>query len=205
MPPRLLDKGLGLGNSTSSVCTLTAPMSIVQLDNARATPLLPDSSHLPSSHPICSSITHNSRRTFSPIPLSSIPHIWGPILMLHTTSCCLARYSPLCPCSRKYGSVLQTTPLFKSFNSGLLRRTVLFLVSTTMSILSALFILIGAAIWTAIVKNVESINTMQVARGILSGINVSYGNGVYLSWAAFACLFVATIPSMIRCVVFTYV
>lgn len=69
-----------------------------------------------------------------------------------------------------------------------------------MSVLSAVFILIGAAIWTAIVKKVESVNTMQLAQGILSGVEVSYGNGIYLSWAAFACLLVATVPYMIRCV-----
>jgi hypothetical protein len=86
-----------------------------------------------------------------------------------------------------------------SLLTGVLRRTALFLFSTTMSILSALFILIGAAIWTAILKKVESVNTMQLAQGISSGILVSYGNGIYLSWAAFTCLFAATIPSMISC------
>ncbi|KAG8220046.1 hypothetical protein J3R82DRAFT_1062 [Butyriboletus roseoflavus] len=67
-----------------------------------------------------------------------------------------------------------------------------------MSILSALFILIGAAIWTAIVEKLESVNTMQLAQGIGSGIEVSYGNGIYLTWAAFACLAAATVPYMIR-------
>lgn len=89
---------------------------------------------------------------------------------------------------------------FKPLDSGVLRKTVLFLFSATMSVLSALFVLIGAAIWTAIVKKVESVNTMQLAQGIMSGIEVSYGNGIYLSWAAFACLSAATVPYMITCV-----
>ncbi|KAN0100857.1 Actin cortical patch SUR7/pH-response regulator PalI [Tylopilus felleus] len=97
-----------------------------------------------------------------------------------------------------FGTIFTALSLF----TGILRSTVLFLVSTSMSILSAIFILIGAAIWTAIVKKAESVNTMQLRQGILSGIEVSYGNGVYLSWAAFVCLFAATIPSMISCCTF---
>ncbi|KAG9314604.1 actin cortical patch SUR7/pH-response regulator pali [Chiua virens] len=89
-----------------------------------------------------------------------------------------------------------------SLFTGVLRKTVLFVFSASMSILSAVFILIGAAIWTAIVKKVESINTMQLSQGILSGIEVSYGNGIYLSWAAFACLSAATVPYMISCCTF---
>ena len=183
----------------SSVFTLTAPMSTVLLENARPIPSRPASSHIPPSRPTCSSIIRSFRPTFLLIPLSSIPHIWGPIHMLHTTSSCSARYSLRSRCSREFHSPPIASP-FKPPNSGVLRRTALFLLSTTMSILSALFILVGAAIWTAIVKKVESVNTMQLAQGILSGIEVSYGNGIYLSWAAFVCLFAATIPSMIRCV-----
>lgn len=173
-------------------------MSIVRLANARATLLLPDSSPIPPLHPTCSSIIQTLRPTFLLIPLLSTPHIWGPIRMSHTTFYCSARYLLRSHCSREFHSILQIASPFKPPGSGILRRTVLFLFSTTMSILSALFILIGVAIWTAIVKKVESVNTMQIATGILSGIEVSYGNGIYLSWAAFACLFAATIPSMIR-------
>ena len=199
IPRHPWDKELGSGNSMSSAFTLTAPMSTVP-DNARATPLRPVSSHIPPSHPTCSSIIHSFQPTFLLIPLSSTPHIWEPILMLHTTSSCSARYSPRSRCSREFHSIPQIISAFKPPDSGVLRRTALFLFSTTMSILSALFILIGAAIWTAILKKVESVNTMQLAQGISSGISVSFGNGIYLSWAAFVCLFAATIPSMIRCV-----
>ncbi|KAF8559353.1 hypothetical protein OG21DRAFT_1503260 [Imleria badia] len=101
-----------------------------------------------------------------------------------------------------YFLLLGTISTALSLFTGIPRRTFLFLFSTAMSVISALFILIGAAIWTAIVKKVESVNTLQPAPGILSGIEVSYGNGIYLSWAAFACLFAATIPSMISCCTF---
>jgi len=96
------------------------------------------------------------------------------------------------------GTLLTALSLF----TGVLRRTVLFFFSATTSVLSALFILIGVAIWTAIVKKVESVNTMQLAPGIVSGIDVSYGNGIYLSWTAFVCLLVATVPYMISCCTF---
>jgi hypothetical protein len=67
--------------------------------------------------------------------------------------------------------------------------------------MAALFILVGAAIWTSIVKKCEGINTLDIAKingGVLSGIIVSYGNGIYLVWAAFACLAAATVPYMVR-------
>lgn len=49
------------------------------------------------------------------------------------------------------------------------------LFSATMSILPALFILIGAAIWTAIlVKKAESVNTMRLAQSIMSGMGMEY-------------------------------
>lgn len=69
-PLRPLGKELESGNSMSSAFTLTAPMSIVLLDNARTKLLPPDSSHIPPSHPICSSIIHSIRPTFLLIPLS---------------------------------------------------------------------------------------------------------------------------------------
>ncbi|KAF9229598.1 hypothetical protein BS17DRAFT_771667 [Gyrodon lividus] len=96
------------------------------------------------------------------------------------------------------GTILAALSLF----TGVLRKTVLFFLSATLSILSALFILIGAAIWTSIVMKAESVNAMQLAQGIMSGIEVSYGNGIYLIWAAFACLAASIVPYMISCCTF---
>ncbi|KAH7915121.1 actin cortical patch SUR7/pH-response regulator pali [Hygrophoropsis aurantiaca] len=86
--------------------------------------------------------------------------------------------------------------------TGLLKQTFAFFVSTGMSVVATLFILIGAAIWTAIVKKAEGINTFDVAQGIPCGVTVYYGIGIYLSWAAFACLAASIIPYMISCCTF---
>ena len=67
-----------------------------------------------------------------------------------------------------------------------------------MSIMAALFLLIGTAIWTSIIAKCRSINTLYVASGVISNIVVSYGDGIYLSWAAFVCLTVSVVPYMIR-------
>ncbi|KAH7927369.1 hypothetical protein BV22DRAFT_1031852 [Leucogyrophana mollusca] len=86
--------------------------------------------------------------------------------------------------------------------TGVLRMTFAFFVSTGMSVVASLFVLIGAAIWTAIVKKAEGVNAFDVAQGIPSGITVSYGTGIYLSWAAFACLTASIVPYMVSCCTF---
>ncbi|KAG2044311.1 actin cortical patch SUR7/pH-response regulator pali [Suillus americanus] len=99
------------------------------------------------------------------------------------------------------GTIFATIALF----TGVAKRALLFFVSTASSIMAALFILIGAAIWTSIVKKCEDINTLEIVQlngGVLSGITVSYGNGIYLAWAAFACLAAATVPYMVSCCTF---
>ncbi|KAG1826253.1 actin cortical patch SUR7/pH-response regulator pali [Suillus subaureus] len=99
------------------------------------------------------------------------------------------------------GTIFATIALF----TGVAKRALLFFVSTASSIMAALFILIGAAIWTSIVKKCEDINTLEISHlngGVVSGIIVSYGNGIYLAWAAFACLAAATVPYMVSCCTF---
>lgn len=62
-------------------------------------------------------------------------------------------------------------------------------------------LLIGAAIWTVIIKKAETINDLMVGKASSPtplGIVVSMGNGVYLAWAAFACLIASVLPYMIR-------
>ncbi|KAG2368765.1 actin cortical patch SUR7/pH-response regulator pali [Suillus spraguei] len=99
------------------------------------------------------------------------------------------------------GTIFATIALF----TGVAKRALLFVISTVSSIMAALFILIGAAIWTSIVKKCEGVNTLELTQlngGVLSGIIVSYGNGIYLAWAAFACLAAATVPYMVSCCTF---
>lgn len=99
------------------------------------------------------------------------------------------------------GTIFATIALF----TGVARRAMLFFISTASSIIAALFILVGAAIWTSIVKKCEGVNTWEISQlngGIISGIIVSYGSGIYLAWAAFACLAAATVPYMVSCCTF---
>ncbi|KIJ68686.1 hypothetical protein HYDPIDRAFT_37127 [Hydnomerulius pinastri MD-312] len=96
------------------------------------------------------------------------------------------------------GTIFAALSLF----TGVLRKTFLFFLSATLSVVAALFVLVGAAIWTAIIKKAETVNSMTLAQGIISGIEVSYGSGIYLTWAAFACLAASIVPYMISCCTF---
>ena len=65
--------------------------------------------------------------------------------------------------------------------------------------------LAGSALWTVTIKKAEDINTWTVnvqAVQVPLGIEVSAGIGLYLAWAAFACLVTSIIPYMIRSVPF---
>ena len=62
-------------------------------------------------------------------------------------------------------------------------------------------LLIGATIWTVIIKKAESINGFMVGNAsdpAPLGITVSKGNGVYLAWAGFVTLLASILPYMIR-------
>ncbi|KAI0670201.1 Glucanosyltransferase-domain-containing protein [Trametes maxima] len=85
--------------------------------------------------------------------------------------------------------------------TGLLKHTVLFFLSTLFAVLGALTLLIGATIWTVMIKKAESINDFVVgpsAAPVPLGITVSTGNAIYLLWASWACLLVSILPYMIR-------
>lgn len=63
-------------------------------------------------------------------------------------------------------------------------------------------LLIGATIWTVIIKKAESINGFMVGNAsdpAPLGITVSMGNAVYLAWAGFVTLLASILPYMIRC------
>lgn len=80
-----------------------------------------------------------------------------------------------------------------------------FLVSTLFAIAGSLLLLIGASIWTVIIQRSANINDLLVHSGNQSaplGIVVSVGPGLFLTWAAFACLVVSVVPYMIRCVIY---
>lgn len=87
---------------------------------------------------------------------------------------------------------------------GLSRHALGFLASTVFAILGSLFLLIGSVIWTVIVKKAQDINTAMVATTPPTplGITVEVGNGLFLAWAAFACLIASVLPYMISCCTF---
>ena len=83
----------------------------------------------------------------------------------------------------------------------MIKHTWAFFLSTSAAIVASIFVLAGSALWTVAIKRAETINawTVQPAQVPL-GIEVSVGIGLYLAWAAFACLVTSVIPYMIRSV-----
>ena len=84
---------------------------------------------------------------------------------------------------------------------GLLKHTLLFLLSTGFAIIGTVTLLIGATIWTVIVKKSESINDFVVGQADSPaplGIVVSTGDAIFLLWASWACILVSILPYMIR-------
>ena len=47
-------------------------------------------------------------------------------------------------------------------------------------------------------QKTESINSMQIAQGVLSDMSASHGSGIYLSWVVFARLAASIVPYMLR-------
>ena len=70
-----------------------------------------------------------------------------------------------------------------------------------MAIAGSILLLVGAALWTVIIKKAEAINIMEVSlngSSVPLGINVSVGIGLYLLWASFAVLAISIVPYMLR-------
>lgn len=84
----------------------------------------------------------------------------------------------------------------------MLKHTLGFFASTTLAVIGSALLLVGVVIWTIIVKKAQVINDIMVGQPgsppVPLGITVSMGNGIFLAWAAFACLIASTIPYMIR-------
>jgi len=85
---------------------------------------------------------------------------------------------------------------------GLWKRNFTFFASTVLSIAGSINLLVGASIWTVMIHKSASVNRLIVGQeGNPSpvGIEVTAGNALYLTWAAFACLTISTVPYMISC------
>ncbi|KIP06914.1 hypothetical protein PHLGIDRAFT_90215 [Phlebiopsis gigantea 11061_1 CR5-6] len=100
-----------------------------------------------------------------------------------------------------YLLLLGTIATALAFFTGLVRHAFGFFVSTVFAIVGSVFLLIGAVIWTVIVKKAEVINGyfIPTTPPVPLGVEVSVGNGILLAWAAFACLIGSVIPYMISC------
>lgn len=84
--------------------------------------------------------------------------------------------------------------------TGIAKNHFTFFVSTIFAIAGSLLLLIGASIWTVLIKKSESVNHLLIpGTQIPSGISVSVGPGLFLTWAAFVALVVSIIPYMISC------
>ncbi|KAK2461691.1 hypothetical protein APHAL10511_006154 [Amanita phalloides] len=90
-----------------------------------------------------------------------------------------------------------------TFFAGLTKHSMTFVLSGFLSILSAVLLLVGASIWTVLLKKSGSVNSMTIGtNNVPVGIIVSAGTGLSLAWASFVFSVVSIIPYMISC--FTY-
>ncbi|KAF7320196.1 hypothetical protein MKEN_00804100 [Mycena kentingensis (nom. inval.)] len=85
--------------------------------------------------------------------------------------------------------------------TGLAKSSLTFFLSTAFALLGSIFILVGAAIWTVLIKRTMSVNAIMLgtAANPVQGMSASTGTGLYLLWAAFASLVVSVVPYMIVC------
>ncbi|KAH8100479.1 Glucanosyltransferase-domain-containing protein [Cristinia sonorae] len=87
--------------------------------------------------------------------------------------------------------------------TGIMKHTFGFLTSTILAAIGSVMLMIGCTIWTVLITKTQSVNNITVgpaAAAVPLGINVTIGNGLYLAWAAFACLTASLIPYMIMAV-----
>lgn len=83
----------------------------------------------------------------------------------------------------------------------MIKHTWAFFLSTSAAVTASIFVLAGSALWTVLINRAGDVNSwiVQPAKVPL-GIEVTNGIGLYLSWAAFACLVTSIIPYTIRSV-----
>ncbi|KAF9015466.1 actin cortical patch SUR7/pH-response regulator pali [Cyathus striatus] len=90
-----------------------------------------------------------------------------------------------------------------AFITGIAKNNLTFFVSSIFAIAGSILLLIGAAIWTVLVNKTAALNDLllqvQPEGTVPLGIEVSAGPGLFMAWAAFACLIVSIVPYMISC------
>ncbi|PPQ64742.1 hypothetical protein CVT26_002686 [Gymnopilus dilepis] len=84
--------------------------------------------------------------------------------------------------------------------TGIAKNHLTFFLSAIFSIIGTILLLIGAILWTVAVKKSEVINTaVNPLNQQPLEIIVSQGNGLVITWIAFACLCASVFPYFIRC------
>jgi len=84
--------------------------------------------------------------------------------------------------------------------TGILKNNLTFFVSSTFAVFGSVLLLIGASLWTVMIKKSQAINTtLNAVTQQPLGITLSGGSGLDIAWAAFVCLTVSVIPYGISC------
>lgn len=84
-----------------------------------------------------------------------------------------------------------------------------FAVAFWSSFIGSVLLLIGASLWTAMIKKIKHLDLTQANSEIDLVIDVATGHGLRLCWAAFVCLVIAVLPYMLRsvlifvCIIYT--
>jgi hypothetical protein len=204
MPVHLSKQRRDFGNSMNLASTPIVDTSTTHKGYAPTTLLDGSSSLMKQSRLTWLQITRESQKLFYWAPHSKTHTIWGKPPRPHI-GCCF--WAPYVPSWRWSGQIFfSKLPLFHRKpnyyyfgNSGILKNSLTFFVSTFFSIAGTVLILIGASIWTVIIKRTEDVNALLIGQPpVPVGIVVSAGSALFLTWAAFACMVVSVVPYMIR-------
>ncbi|GHJ86108.1 hypothetical protein NliqN6_2510 [Naganishia liquefaciens] len=81
--------------------------------------------------------------------------------------------------------------------AGLIPNRLTYLVAAVGTIVSAIGLCIGAAVWTVLINKNNFLNIVKVQGGRSLGINVTAGPSLYLTWVAFACSALSVFPYVV--------
>jgi hypothetical protein len=84
--------------------------------------------------------------------------------------------------------------------TGIAKNHLTFFLSAIFSLLGSLLLLIGASLWTVVIKKSQVINmAVNPNNQQLLRITVTEGSGLFITWAAFVVLLASVIPYFISC------
>ncbi|KAG6814048.1 hypothetical protein H0H92_003898 [Tricholoma furcatifolium] len=92
---------------------------------------------------------------------------------------------------------------FLALLTGFLKTHFTFFLSTIFAVVGSGMLLIGASIWTIMIKKSAAVENVMIGNTASStpiGIVISVGTGLYMTWAAFALLVFSVVPYMISSV-----